>query len=446
MVIRVLALVAVVLAGCDPTSFRDCAITCTAETGCPNGFSCGTEGLCRAGNGQSSCADVLSDAMTTSTCEAGHATQLSGHVFAPNGTLPLPGVTVYVARTDPGPITSGLSCDRCDRQLPGTPIVSTTTDANGAFILDNVPAGDARLVIQSGKWRRQVMVPDIGECEQRSLDPATTRLPKNHQEGDLPNIALATGIDAMECAVLALGIDLAEFTTDAGAGKVHLYAGTSGSTTIQGGATLTSLATLTASSPKLATYDLAIFACEGAAVTRPVASAQNLVDYTTAGGRLFLGHLDNNWFAAAPTPWPSIGTFSDTVVVTATTVNVSVDSTSAQAVTLSSWLTNVGASTTPGEFPVTAPRASCSLVDGNVAETLLLLDPALNPGSPRDIEAFEMPTPIGGSSCGRVIYSDVHFVDATTALAFPLECPTTAPTPAQLASAYLLFELGACSR
>jgi hypothetical protein len=210
---------------------------------------------------------------------------------------------------------------------------------------------------------------------------------------------------------------------------------------------LTSLATLTASSTKLATYDLAIFACEGAAVTRPGASAKNLVDYTTAGGRLFLGHLDNNWFAAAPAPWPSIGTFADTVL-TATTVNVSVDSTSAQAATLSSWLTNVGASTIPGEFPVTAPRAGCSLVDGKIADTLLLLDPALNPGSPRDIEAFEMPTPIGGSSCGRVIYSDVHFVDATTALAFPLECPatTTAPTPAQLASAYLLFELGACSR
>ncbi len=49
------ALFATLLAGCDPTSFRDCEISCTEETGCPDGFSCGTEGLCRAAGETTSC-------------------------------------------------------------------------------------------------------------------------------------------------------------------------------------------------------------------------------------------------------------------------------------------------------------------------------------------------------------------------------------------------------
>src|SRR6185436_21092251 len=40
-------------------------------------------------------------------------TRLSGTVYAPNGTLPLYGVNVYVPNADPGPIGAGLQCDRC---------------------------------------------------------------------------------------------------------------------------------------------------------------------------------------------------------------------------------------------------------------------------------------------------------------------------------------------
>src|SRR5258708_3366442 len=57
-------LVICAIAGCDRASFRDCAVACNAETGCPDGFACGAEGLCRAEGARASCVDVIADAGT----------------------------------------------------------------------------------------------------------------------------------------------------------------------------------------------------------------------------------------------------------------------------------------------------------------------------------------------------------------------------------------------
>src|ERR1043165_8209325 len=107
---RAVVLAAIALAGCERASFQDREVACTPPRGCPGGVACGPEGLCRIDGAGGSCADVLSDSMQPSTCEAGHATKLTGTVTAPNGSLPLPGVTVYVARTDPGALPTGPTC------------------------------------------------------------------------------------------------------------------------------------------------------------------------------------------------------------------------------------------------------------------------------------------------------------------------------------------------
>jgi hypothetical protein len=57
-VLRVLAL-AVLAIGCSyRPSFRDCDIACSSATDCPDSFTCGPEGLCRASGVSASCAAV----------------------------------------------------------------------------------------------------------------------------------------------------------------------------------------------------------------------------------------------------------------------------------------------------------------------------------------------------------------------------------------------------
>src|SRR4051812_30755249 len=56
-------------------------------------------------------------------------TTLTGTVFAPNGTLPLNGVNVYVPRDPLPPFTEGVTCDRCATTLPGSAVAQTVSDA-----------------------------------------------------------------------------------------------------------------------------------------------------------------------------------------------------------------------------------------------------------------------------------------------------------------------------
>src|SRR6185503_12676465 len=104
-------------------------------------------------------------------CPGGGTTSLSGTVYMPNGTLPLYGATVYVPAGTVGPLAPGAQCDRCGTVLSGGSLVQATTDTMGRFFLTDVPTtdrmpagGTVPLVIQVGKWRRQVQLPAVGEC------------------------------------------------------------------------------------------------------------------------------------------------------------------------------------------------------------------------------------------------------------------------------------------
>ena len=48
--------------GCNTIAVRDCVVECTAASGCPDGFSCSAEGLCRIAGSVGSCSLVLDDA------------------------------------------------------------------------------------------------------------------------------------------------------------------------------------------------------------------------------------------------------------------------------------------------------------------------------------------------------------------------------------------------
>ena len=153
-------------------------------------------------------------------------TTLSGTIYDPAGKVPLYNVSVYVPNRALDPVSEGLSCDQCNGRASGQPIASALTDASGHFTMDNPPVGkNIPLVIQIGKWRRQVTIPEVVRCTDNVInDVNLERLPRNQSEGHLPLIALTTGhSDALECLLRKIGISDSEFTNDGGGGRVHLY-------------------------------------------------------------------------------------------------------------------------------------------------------------------------------------------------------------------------------
>jgi len=105
-------------------------------------------------------------------------TTLSGTVYAPNGTLQVYGVNVYIPETDPGPLSVGLECSKCVDELPGGSLARTTSGNFGEFTLTGVPTGvNIPLVIQVGRWRRQIVIPEIKECGVICRTPAGRRGP-----------------------------------------------------------------------------------------------------------------------------------------------------------------------------------------------------------------------------------------------------------------------------
>ena len=265
-------------------------------------------------------------------CPAGGKTTLSGTVFDPAGKVPIYNVIVYVPNGALMPLTAGTTCDQCSGTVSGRPLVSALTDAKGHFVLENVPVGaNIPLVMQIGKWRRQVVVPNVATCADTPLtDTSITRLPKNQSEGDIPRIAIATGgADPLECLLRKVGLEDSEFSTAGGKGRVHLYAG-SGYTpagmpeqkaasafaaTLNGGAAFADATAFWSDTAKLKAYDLVLLACEGQqnAATKPPAALQALSDFESQGGRVFASHWHDYWFASGPAPLPSTGTWSDLI-------------------------------------------------------------------------------------------------------------------------------------
>ena len=156
---------------------------------------------------------------------------LTGKIYDPAGTNPVPGVIVYVPNDTVAALTDGVQCDTCSNLYTGTPIASTVTAANGTFTLANVPVGtNFPLVIQIGRWRRQVTVSSIsGACgagTPTAVLPAgeTSRLPSKKSEGDIPKMAISMSAgDHLECLLRKIGIEDSEFTAPSGTGRVHLY-------------------------------------------------------------------------------------------------------------------------------------------------------------------------------------------------------------------------------
>jgi len=339
-------------------------------------------------------------------CDSGATTSISGTVYDPAGLNPLYNVIVSIPNAGLDPIPSGATCTSCDAQVSGQPIATALTDATGHFVLNNVPWGtDFPLVMQLGKWRRQVTIPATKithKCADNPItesSPATLlHLPKNIHDGDnngqytsMPKIAITTGqIDALECLLTRAGIDTAEFTNPGGAGHVNLYSllpatdksGDNGATKYSGtsGSTFPVADTLFDTTATEQTYDIIIVNCAGsnylgAGIGQYVTETrrQNLKSYVNNGGKVFLEHYFASFLKSTSTlaaPYGEVATWDGSLgtAISGSDLTTSIDQSFAKGQAFAQWLKTVNASTTLGSLPL-SDSSNSSLKSKYTAKT-----------------------------------------------------------------------------
>jgi len=411
-------------------------------------------------------------------------TSVSGVVYDPAGRVPLYNAVVYVV--DPvtmlKPLSQRAQCEACKAHFPESATAVTLTNADGSFRLTDMPAGkNVPLIIQLGKWRRVVTIPMVSPCSDTRLPADLTRLPRNSSEGDLPKIAVTTGgSDALECLLKKIGVDVAEFTSDSGTGRVNLFQGYRASSTINVNGVSQPLHTaenLWGSSDKMLDYDMILMGCEGEGslwkekptpkdpvpLPRPPAMQLEVRKYADLGGRIFGSHWHHRWINSDDTtpdnPYPPSGPPLATFARSAqgfgkTPITVAVDWTFPKGLAFRDWLLNVGASANPGELVLKEAEHSVDSVDSDIARRWIYgTDPegiADTTRVPDMVQYFSFTTPVGAPECGRMVFSDLHVSfgggdDAATP--FPDRCnasPDGELSPQEKALEFMIFDLSSC--
>lgn len=376
-------------------------------------------------------------------------TKLKGVVTAPEGTLPLYNITVYVPNAALPPVPEGVICDTCTDGLPGDPIVAALTNTKGEFVLEGVPAGqNIPLVVTVGKWRREVTITEVVSCVDNLAPFDATRLPRNQSEGNIPKIAMVTGgADPLECLLRKVGLEDSEFTPVDGPGRVNIFQGDDGAGSytqdLNGGAAFLDGPDLWNSLDTLKKYDIILMACEGgkAADQKSAMARQNVVDYAGLGGRLFLSHWHNVWIDDGPQPWPTTATFvSEPDLANPTTGKIDTSFPKGQA--LAEWMVGVGGSQVMGEMQIKEGQHTIDAVNPETSTRWVYTD------NPDTVQYYTFNAPVGvadDAQCGRVVDSDIHVSSGdNVGQAFPSGCKTNTLSPQEKALVFMLFELSAC--
>jgi sugar lactone lactonase YvrE len=412
------------------------------------------------------------------SCPNGGTTSVSGTVYAPDGTDALPNIFVYIPTTALTEFTDGVSptnpiLDDAATLVSGSPLVQTTTAANGTFTLTNVPPGSSiPIVIQAGRWRRQLVIASVASCQNTALttvtqggfnslsgfgESTTVRFPQTQGEGDIPKMALVTGhADALECSLRKVGIADTEFTDytvnvssgGSGPGRVNLFqgsgdSGVSAPTTTHTEDTLVGSTSSTFSGSLLGNYNILMLPCQGDSndYTTPD-GRNNAIAFTGAGARIFATHhsafyLDQDASIDGAANWSADSSLTSgpaTINTAFTSGNI-----------LAEWLKDLGITPTQGQIAMTSLFHDQTGVI-SPTESWATLNSA-----PADVLQFSFYTPVGATTAnqyGRVMFNEYH-VDTSSSgstVIFPAECTGTlaknqAMTPQEHMLEYSLFDL-----
>ncbi len=394
------------------------------------------------------CADAFAQSTTQTTT-------VSGTVYDPRTTsaaLPLPNVLVYVTTSAVAPLPAGVQC--LTYQSPSGVVSYAYTDVQGNFTLANVPENtDYTLVIQAGKWRRQ-FPETVGASPLTGL---VLNMPANHNEGDIPMIAIVTGdVDGVECVLRDMGIADTEFTDDTGSvnpgGHIHLYRGAGGVNNAGAGAEISastpSETTLTQNSAVLNGYDMAMFPCQGSSSStyqKSPAELSNVLDFANAGGRVFATHYSYVWLdpdSPYDSLFPAVANWETGSESQVTTGIGTVQTDFSDGATLAQWLQNAGATyqNSANQIQISQIRTDVSSVIPPT-QSWLTYNATNNP-----VLQMTFNTPVGAPAaqqCGRVMYNDYHVINVSDHDAiFPSECPAETSMSAQEEMLeYALFDL-----
>jgi hypothetical protein len=450
-----------------------CDAQCTQAGGeCGDGFHCTSDGSCEQ---DGACDGIACDVVK---CESMGmpATTISGKVFAPNGTLPLYGVQVYVPLHAVAALADGAVCSQCQDTPSGDPIVSDVTKEDGTFTLTDVPSGaNIPVVIVSGKWRRIITVSTVAQCTDNPVGAADTTLPKsmddmtpNTVSVNMPKVAISTGsADSLECLFRKLGIADKEIGTAGGPQRFHLYSDVSSpgvgaskfATGFPGGSGnfADSMTTLWDGADHLKAYDAVILSCEGQQA--PTTKSQNAMNamkaYADFGGRVFASHWHNIWIEGSttdtgggqtqkPMVWPSIATWTNSNNGSPTQDLID-EVNNPKGMSFATWMLNVAGSTVRDQIAISGGKSTLSSVDLMKAEQWIT-----TANQPKATQNFQFTTPNevdAGSRCGKVVFSDMHVSQDSTSspgTAFPGGCSAMPLTAQEKALAFMLFDLSSC--
>ncbi len=432
----------------------------------------------------SSCSDGTLDCLVPANC----TTTITGTVYDPAGANPLYNAVVYVPDSAAGtlqPIKVGTStCETCNTSI-GNYVAATTSAADGTFTLSGVPAGThIPLVVQIGKWRREVFLPSVKACTNNPLAGSSmTRLPTKRSEGDLPQMAIVTGAaDNLGCFLRGIGLDPSEYSAPHAGGRLDVYQGqgagfnffgTSGSgapglsTGTAGDCTSDNANCVWNSTANLQAYDIVLLACEGdtydpaeggnGPTNKTTTSKQALHDWLNEGGRVFATHFHYTWFKNSPdadftglATWLGSSNGGDSA-------NYTVDTSFPKGMIFDQWLDNVQAAT---GTQIALNQVAESVGTVNAGTERWIYNPnddkqGNNKNTKNDTKYFSFETPIGGAKiadagesaspqyCGKAVFSDLH-AGGSPEGNIPGVCAGPPLTPQLKALEFLFFDLSAC--
>lgn len=427
---------------------------------------------------------------------AGNAngTTITGTVFDPAGNNPLYNAWVYIPVNGSAALPvfpAGVQCSTCAGAASLSAVAVAQTAADGTFTLTNVPVGtNIPIVVQMGKWRREILLPTITQCINNPISNGTLRLPRNQTDGlnnhaDMPQIAFVDGAaDPFECMLLKTGIDPNEFGSSSlnSSRRIHYYDSPEPRTIVPyttspagpgdsidpayGNVVTADKFWNNANSPwNLSAYDVVILTCEALpynVADRSTTGYANLVTYAGNGGRIFLTHYQLVWLqdSSAASGWPAVVNSWTANQVPQDPLNATiVTSGFPKGAAFQTWLGNVGALTS-GQLPLHQARENQTLPLSSNTQSWMNATNTVNPdgGAPVNVTfspSFTFNTPLAASAanqCGRVVFSDYHVSTSAQTLAtgtggagavpcaFTADCGYGSTCPTSMTSKY-----GTCS-